>query len=394
MTSPGPLTVSRLRHDLRTYVNHLQGYGEMVLEVIEDDGPASLAEPVTQLLEHGKSLLDTIGQHLPTSLADLSPGIVDELVRDLQPVTVSTEALASEIVKTAETAKADDIIGDLKKIRHAIRDLQKLLASNLVQAPESEPADHPDEAVEAPTPTGSGSVILVVDDISGNRELLQRRLEREGHQVVMAGDGVEAIERIEAGGLDLVLCDILMPRLDGFQVLQRVKSTPAGRDLPIIMISSLDEIDSVVRCIEMGAEDFLPKPFDPVLLRARVNACLEKKKHRDRELEYLHNVGLVTDSAAALESGGFDAGHLDPVSRRTDALGQLARVFQRMGREVEARETRLKREVQQLKIEIDEARKAKQVSEVVESDYFQNLQKRAGELRKRANRKGTDEPAS
>lgn len=384
MSSPGPLTVSRLRHDLRTYVNHLQGYGEMILEVIEDEGPAPLAEPVQHLLDQGKVLLERIAQHLPTSLEDLSNDLLDHLVRDLTIPAKHAEDAVADLIVQAEAAEATSILDDLKKIQHAIGGLQAFLASSLVQRPEG--SDEPTAETET-VATGSGAKILVVDDVPANRDLLRRRLEREGHVVLMAGNGKEALERIQAGGLDLVLLDILMPELDGFEVLDRVKKTPEGRELPIIMISSLDEIDSVVRCIEMGAEDFLPKPFDPVLLRARVNACLQKKRYRDQELEYLHNVSLVTNAAAAVETGGFDEQALDAVAGRADALGQLARVFQRMGREVQAREQRLKTQVQQLKIEIDEARKTKQVEEVTESDYFQSLQRRANDLRKRASEK-------
>ncbi len=386
MTASGPLTVSRLRHDLRTYVNHLQGYGEMILETVQDDGPAPLAEPVEELLVQGKQLLAVIAKHLPSSLEDLSTGLLEALVRELRVPAKRAETGVAELILQADEAGAADIVADLRKIQHAIDDLHGFLASSQVQR--TEVADDEESASEGTAADGSGAKILVVDDIAANRDLLRRRLEREGHQVLMAGNGKEAIDRIALGGLDLVLLDILMPEMDGFQALEHIKSTPSGRELPVIMISSLDEIDSVVRCIEMGAEDFLPKPFDPVLLRARVNACLQKKRYRDQELEYLHNVGLVTAAAAAVETGGFDEDSLVAVAGRSDALGQLARVFQRMGREVQAREQRLKTQVQQLKIEIDEARKTKQVEEVTESDYFQSLQKRANDLRKRANRNG------
>lgn len=387
----GSLGVSRLRHDLRTYVNHLQGYGEMILEVVQDEGPAALVAPVEQLLDVAKDLLDKIGEHLPTSLEEIDEGRLDRLVRDLKPSTAAAEQLLASLLAAARSSEADDVIGDLEKVQHAVTGLQLFLGSSLVHGSAETPSPAAAAPVEPAEPTApsneSAARILVVDDIAGNRDILRRRLEREGHSVRMAENGREALDLIRAGGLDLVLLDILMPELDGFQVLEQVKSTPEGRELPIIMISSLDEIDSVVRCIEMGAEDFLPKPFDPVLLRARVNACLQKKRYRDQELEYLRNVRLVTGAAAAVETGAFDEDMLDAVARRSDALGQLARVFQRMGREVQAREQRLKTQVQQLRIEIDEARKTKQVEEVTETDYFQNLQQRANELRRRNERK-------
>jgi DNA-binding response OmpR family regulator len=138
-----------------------------------------------------------------------------------------------------------------------------------------------------------------------------------------------------------------------------------------------------VRCIELGAEDYLPKPFNPVLLRARVGACLEKKRLRDQEVRYLQDVARVTSAAAAVEAEAFDAALLADVAQRPDALGQLARVFVRMAREVAARETELKREIHTLRIEIDEAQKTQQVSEITETEYFQALCQRARDLRRR-----------
>ena len=148
------------------------------------------------------------------------------------------------------------------------------------------------------------------------------------------------------------------------------------------MISALDEIESVVRCIERGAEDYLSKPFDPVLLRARIGACLEKKRLRDQELLYLKDVGRLTSAAAAVEAGKFAAEMLAAIVKRPDELGQLARVFQRMAQEIAAREEQLKQQIQVLRIEIDEVKKSRQVAEITETDYFQELQEKAKVLRR------------
>ena len=125
--------------------------------------------------------------------------------------------------------------------------------------------------------------MLVVDDIEANRDVLSRRLERQGYAVATAENGRQALERLRVDTFDLVLLDIMMPEMDGYEVLQRLKADEALRHIPVIMISALSELDSVVRCIEMGAEDYLPKPFEPTLLKARIGACLEKKRARDRE---------------------------------------------------------------------------------------------------------------
>jgi adenylate cyclase len=132
--------------------------------------------------------------------------------------------------------------------------------------------------------------ILVVDDDAVGRKLLVRLLEQEGHSARTAENGREALELMRDEAADLVLLDVVMPELDGIAVLDRLKSDPALQHVPVIMISALDELDSVVRCIETGAEDYLPKPFDPVLLRARINAGLAKKRLHDLERERVRDV--------------------------------------------------------------------------------------------------------
>jgi two-component system cell cycle response regulator len=229
--------------------------------------------------------------------------------------------------------------------------------------------------------TEGPGLVLVVDDDAVNRLLLSRGLERDGHRVRAAANGLEALEALRHERFDCVLLDVLMPEMDGYHVLEHMRGDPKLRHTPVIMISALEDMESVVRCIEMGAEDYLPKPFDPVLLQARIKAGLARKRLRDLEQEYLEQVGHVVAAAAAVETGTFDSTRLDGVARRDDALGQLARVFQRMASEVRARERRLKQEVRKLRIEIDEARAARQVAEITETEYFHDLQRKVSELR-------------
>ncbi|MCA1581071.1 MAG: SpoIIE family protein phosphatase [Acidobacteria bacterium] len=125
--------------------------------------------------------------------------------------------------------------------------------------------------------------LLVVDDVEANRDLLARRLRQLGHSVTSAASGRGALELVETHEFDLILLDIMMPEMDGYEVLARLQANPERKHIPIIMISAVDEIESVVRCVELGATDYLPKPFNAVLLKARVHATLEKKRLRDRE---------------------------------------------------------------------------------------------------------------
>ena len=124
--------------------------------------------------------------------------------------------------------------------------------------------------------------LLVVDDNEDNRYTLTRRLKREGYtDLTTANDGKQALEMLRSKKFDLMLLDIMMPEMNGYEVLEQMRADAELRDIPVIMISAVGEVESVVRCIELGAEDYLPKPFDSTLLRARVGASLEKKKLRD-----------------------------------------------------------------------------------------------------------------
>lgn len=130
------------------------------------------------------------------------------------------------------------------------------------------------------------ALILIVDDNEMNRDMLARRLERQGYRTVMAEDGVQALEMLPQHPFDLVLLDIMMPRMNGYEVLQRMKDDARARHIPVIMISAVDDLDSVVKCVEMGADDYLFKPFNPILLKARISASLEKKRLRDQEQRF------------------------------------------------------------------------------------------------------------
>jgi sigma-B regulation protein RsbU (phosphoserine phosphatase) len=146
--------------------------------------------------------------------------------------------------------------------------------------------------------------LLVVDDNDDNRYTLTRRLTREGYtNLTTATNGREALDLLQAKRFDLILLDIMMPDMNGYEVLEQMKGGAELRNIPVIMISALSEIESVVRCIELGAEDYLPKPFNPTLLRARVGASLEKKRLRDEVRASLARLGQEMDAARKLQLG-------------------------------------------------------------------------------------------
>lgn len=143
--------------------------------------------------------------------------------------------------------------------------------------------------------------ILVVDDTPNNVTLLEDMLTARGHSVATAADGVEALAKMASGAPDLVLLDIMMPRMNGYQVLEHLKADSKFRNIPVIVISAVDDMDSVVRCVELGAEDYLPKPFNPTLLRARVGAILEKKRMRDEIMRHTRRMEQELESARAIQ---------------------------------------------------------------------------------------------
>jgi CheY-like chemotaxis protein len=397
-----PEELGELRHELRTPFNAIIGYTEMLLEAAEDEGRDAFHSPLSMVYSAGRDLLEVVNTALAPgrSVRPSDLGSFGGQVRArVEPLAGQVEAL----LELARQGSVDSFLPDLGRIRDAVAQLGRLVGDHLRASPSRSPSPGQADRESEPAPSASdgpaASVslspsasseparcwgnVLVVDDVESNRDLLCRRLDHEGYQAQSARGGAEALEMLAAGRFDLVLLDIIMPDLDGYEVLGHIKAAPRLRDIPVIVISALDEMQSVVRCIEMGAEDYLSKPFDPVLLRARVGACLEKKRLRDKELEYLDGVAAVQAAASAVEQGTFQAEALAPVAARPDELGTLARVFQRMASEVRAREERLKTQLTQLRIEIDEARKAKHVEEITGDSFFQHLRGRAEQLQAR-----------
>jgi len=238
-----------LLHDLRNPLNAIKGYGEMLLEDVADAGAISLRQDLERLLTEVARLLASL------------EWIVN---------------FSGDHATRAET--------ETGRVR--------LMAADPLLAIRA-----PDISQQNPRETGR---ILVVDDNASNRGLLMRHLEREGHQALEAWSGRQALQLLDTEEVDLILLDLMMPDMNGLQVLERIKGNERSRGIPVIMISGLQEIDSVIRCIEAGAEDYLPKPFDQVLLRARINACLERKHWHDRELGYLAQLKAEKERSDAL----------------------------------------------------------------------------------------------
>jgi class 3 adenylate cyclase len=230
----------RLRHDLRTPLNAIKGYSELLIEDMDADAEHPLRADLTKLKESADHLL----------------GQVDAMVA----LTGQEGGATSDIIQKAHQL---DIVAEV------LRTVQPLAAKGSLH-----------DAAQS-------SHVLVIDDNASNRDVLARRLTRDGYQVVTASNGAAALDLIAQQDFDLVLLDLIMPEMSGFELLRRLKATEHTSAIPVIVISALDEIDSVVRCIEVGAEDYLTKPFNPTLLSARIAASIEKKQLRDREKMFI-----------------------------------------------------------------------------------------------------------
>jgi adenylate cyclase len=289
-------TLAHLRHELRTPLNHIIGYGEMLLE---DGGRPELESELRLILDDAAVLVGLVNRVLAPAAEEA--GVVDlaRLPAELGPPLARILRACDAARAQARAAGAAEIEPDLERIAQAAVHLAALvhggLAPRVAERAEAMPLPHlPALPSEERAPVSAGGVILVVDDNEDNREMLARRLERQGYEIRTATGGGEALAMLAHESADLVLLDVMMPDLDGYTVLARLKADPALRDIPVLMISSLDEVESVARCIELGADDYLPKPFSPVILRARVGASLEKKRLRDQEARHLRELAEWT----------------------------------------------------------------------------------------------------
>ena len=251
--------------------------------LLEDSAETDLAQDLHAVLADARTLLTTLNQALTPAggrpaTTDLAP-----VRAALTPVLERMHARADTVRERAARAGGDALLADLDRIASAIERLGTILQHG--GAPPAE-RDRDAHGHDANTPTATAPQIVVVDDNEGNRDMLARRLARQGYEVHTADGGQAALDVLAKRAVDLVLLDVMMPDLDGYAVLQRLKADAALRHIPVLMISALDEIDSVVRCIRLGADDYLTKPFEPVLLQARVGACLEKKRLHDQEARH------------------------------------------------------------------------------------------------------------
>lgn len=282
--------IADLRHDLRNPINHLIGYAELALEIAEEhDVSAAVCAHLGSIARVGHSAAQVVS----TWLAENPHSLTAFHLIALRDRLLATHDRLARAIRQLLLAVADrevpEVAEETRRLQAAAKSFHELIQNIPYYArrkavPEAAPpiAVLPESRGHSPTAMPSARTVLIVDDEDANREILARCVERDGYSVVQAGNGTDALALLERHSFECVLLDIRMPGLDGIRVLERMKNG-ASRDVPVIMISALDDMETVGRCIEAGAEDYLPKPFNPVLVRTRLGFTRERKRLRDAE---------------------------------------------------------------------------------------------------------------
>jgi two-component system sensor histidine kinase/response regulator len=332
--SPAEEVLADFRHRLRTPLNHIIGYGDLLLEdagVLEEESVAqlkSLRANALLILEQIQHRLSPGGGQTPREKINaLRAGIAEPL-----------DLIIGDAGKLSQNLRGGALL-DVLRIQVASRDLLAFAQGNEgnegndaignARVHTSRPPDFRLGTVSLP------SRLLVVDDDEANCDVLRRQLVRNGHTVSCVGSGAEALDLLREPVFDLVLLDVVMPGLSGFQVLERLKASEILCNIPVIMMSALDEAEGAAHCIQMGAEDYLHKPFDPVLLRARLHSALERKRLHEAEKERTAELELASQSLKRanedLNRFAFAASHdlQEPLRTITTTLQLLSRQFER-----------------------------------------------------------------
>ena len=309
------MRVIKTRHDLHNSIGHVLGFSEMLLEEAREHGRDQLGAELEQLARGTKEIIAQINEQLETSriqaglsnlpgLERLLLGWTDQVAAAIENLTGLSAGFRDELFntdlariagaaqRTRELATATlahlttPVAGETIFLKRAINPLLELLPGRSSTTTFSRPRKQ--------------GAILIVDDLEENRELLGRRLAKLGYSVNSVESGQLALESIALQAPDLILLDILMPGLDGFELLKQLKADSATEHIPVVMLSSADQTETAVHCIELGADDFLPKPFSTTLLIARIESSLAKKRLRDQETIFLRHLRTERDISERL----------------------------------------------------------------------------------------------
>ena len=332
---------AELRHDLYNPINQIIGFSEL----IEED----FAEEQTFSLED---------LHKIRAAAEMLSSLVKTRVKPSSNLSLSERPLSS-IESSEKPLPAKAFKDDLP---HSLTDIE---AQN----------------INKDMPFGK---VLAVDDDGFNLDILAKFLHKQGHVVTTAEDGLEALDILSKTSFDLILLDVMMPNLDGFETLKRIKEQENLLSTPVIMISALDELSSVIKCIECGAEDYLPKPYNSTLLRARVGACLERKAWVDRHLDLIDKLEesqKIIDAEIKNSEAQLEILH-DKYQGVVDVI-PLVDAFARMNASLVGQRRQIAETLQDVQIKINRTKVSAQVRTIISNPQFSSLSDRAKAMRAR-----------
>ncbi len=335
-------SLNSLRHGLRTPLNQILGYTEMLMEDVAGRSAQTLQPDLERIHLIGGQLLALINEGLASWKLMVGRVDLDTMrfeMRSPLNLVIGYAELCQEIALDLGDKR---LVPDLQKIIGAAKNLQNAFESpslkeRVERCLQSEKSRHRTRWLmeEPPDSPPNQGLILIVDDNEMNRDMLCRRLERYGFITVEAENGKEGVELARQRKPDLILMDVVMPHSNGYEYLELFKTDPVLSHIPVIMLSALDEMEVTIRCIEMGAEDYIPKPFNPVLLKARIEACVFKKRSRDQErslvdlmrtererLEQVMNGALPQLAANRLRQG--EPASLDDVAKVSVLMVEVA----------------------------------------------------------------------
>ena len=310
--------VSKARHNLKNPVNAILGFSEMLIEDCEDEGYDSIIPDLEKIHNAGKDILKIIEDSFSDSNLKVSGDKISQIAAKMEislRTPINTVIGYSEMLQEdMEDIELNTFSEDLEKIIKSGKALTNEI-NNVISFDPVDLVQNKDQSLSAvksvlnsiqpideneKTDITTGS-ILVVDDNKNNTTLLQKRLQKIGNKVEVANNGIEALEIVDnLEEIDLILLDIIMPKMNGYEVLEFLKKDKRYHEIPVIMLSSMDDLTSIYRCIELGADDYVTKPFDKIILEARISACIEKKHLRDKEKELLEEISKEKDKSDRL----------------------------------------------------------------------------------------------
>ncbi|MEP6672120.1 MAG: adenylate/guanylate cyclase domain-containing protein [Chthoniobacter sp.] len=290
-----PDRLATLRDHLRTPTARLLDHAQKLQLHAEDLGQEVFLPELYKIQSAGKHLLEIVDELVGPWAATIDDIDFARLRFEVRGSLNHTVGYIEMLQERADELEQRGFLPDLEAMRADCRQLVDVSKAPppaaptpaAPTAPSRLPASSASTATEEPPAAGT---LLVVDDNVQSRNHLGRELQRQGYRVVHAGSGPSAMERLRADTFDLVILDVIMPGMSGYEMLQWLKADPKLQDTPVIMISAMSEIEHVVRCLVIGADDYITKPFEPVLLNVRIGVCLERHRWRQQEQKYLRQL--------------------------------------------------------------------------------------------------------